>query len=182
MLVRGNHAVVKGDDAFGPVGQRRIVRHEHERTAVLAMQREQQINHALSRGAIQIAGGLVGQQNARPAGKRARHRHTLLLAARELRGIMAMAMSEPHRIQEFPGAGLCRRRTVQFQRKRDIFQGSQGWDEMKRLKNIPDILTSEVCQLGLCPCRDLMAVQLNGPGGRDIQPGQQSQQGGFPAS
>ena len=39
----------------------------------------------LARRLVQLAGGLVGQQQARPVGQRARDRHALHLAARELR-------------------------------------------------------------------------------------------------
>ncbi len=73
---------------------------------------EQEIHHLLAGGAVEIAGRLVGQHQLRLADEGAGHRHALLLAARELCGIVADAMAEARRRFErgFPPARTHRER------------------------------------------------------------------------
>ena len=52
------------------------------------MESMEQLHHVLARGRIQVAGRFIGQQNRWVTGKGSRHRHSLLLAAGQLDGIM----------------------------------------------------------------------------------------------
>ena len=61
-----------------------IVRHQHERRAEVAIELEQQIRDPLAGVRIQITGGLVREQHGGLRDERARDRHALLLAARQL--------------------------------------------------------------------------------------------------
>ena len=63
-------------------GQRGIVRHHHQRRAFAPVEFEQQFEHLFAGLAVQIAGGLIGQQNRGPRDERARQRNALLLARR----------------------------------------------------------------------------------------------------
>jgi hypothetical protein len=78
-VVQPQHAVAAG-------GEGRVVRHQHQRRAQSRLQLEQQVAHQRAGVVVEVAGGLVGQQQARPVHQRARDRHALLLAARELAG------------------------------------------------------------------------------------------------
>ena len=82
------------DDAVAARRERRIVGHQRQRRAALGGQREQQFDDRLARGLVEIAGGLVGDQQRRSRRQRAGQRDALLLAARELGRIMADALRE----------------------------------------------------------------------------------------
>src|SRR3569623_3099312 len=73
-----------------------VMRHEHQRGRVLAIQCELEVDDALTRGAVEIAGGLVRDQHFRCAREGPRERDALLLATRELLGIVLRARREPH--------------------------------------------------------------------------------------
>src|ERR1700690_2622595 len=73
-------------------GQGRIMGDQHQSAAMAGRQLEHQVDDLAPGLAIQIARGLVGQQQAGLDGKGAGERHALLLAAGKLSGIMGEAM------------------------------------------------------------------------------------------
>src|SRR3569833_285633 len=73
-----------------------VIRHKHQRGRVLAIQCEQEVDDALTRRAVEIAGGLVREQHFRFARDGPLERAALLLATRELIGIVLRARREPH--------------------------------------------------------------------------------------
>src|SRR3989442_13622467 len=84
----------------GDVG---VVRdHDHGRAEVMHLL--DQLEDALACLLIEVAGGLVGEDESRPVGKRARDRHTLLLSAREAGRPEGDAVLEPPPLPEAPGA------------------------------------------------------------------------------
>src|SRR4029453_13294333 len=76
-------------------GARRGGRDDDDRDALLAVQRAQHVHDLVRRARIEIAGGLVGQDHARPVDERAGDRDPLLLAARELARRVALAVGGP---------------------------------------------------------------------------------------
>ena len=89
---RGDIHIVGGDDDGEPGG---------------AHQLRQRVEHVLGGVRVEIAGRLVGQQNPRRIGNRARDRDALLLAARELRRPVREALLEAE-IGEQIGRALAR--------------------------------------------------------------------------
>ncbi len=81
-------------------GQRGIVRDQHKRCAFAAVELQQKIEHVLAVGAVEIAGGLVGEHDGRPQNKGAGQRHALLLAARKLDGIVIQAAAEADGVEQ----------------------------------------------------------------------------------
>ena len=75
-------------------GQRRVMRHQHQRGAAAGVAREQQIDDLLAGGLVEIAGRLVGHQDRRIGRQRARERHALLLAARQFGRIMVEPLGQ----------------------------------------------------------------------------------------
>ena len=75
-------------DAVAALRQRVVVRHQNERGAALDVAGEQQIDHLLAGGLVEIAGRLVGDQDGRIGRERAGQRDALLLAAGKLRRIV----------------------------------------------------------------------------------------------
>ena len=58
-----------------------IMRDDQESRTQFVVQIEEQIRHFVARLAIEISRGLIGEQDARLVGKRARDSHALLLTA-----------------------------------------------------------------------------------------------------
>ena len=77
---------------------------------------------------------------ARLGAKRARQRHALLLAARQLAGIMVEARGQPDRVQLGSRRGRRRRGAGQLQRHRDVFQRRHGRDQMEGLEDDADMV------------------------------------------
>ena len=75
----------------------RVVRDEQQRRAALAIQAEHQIGDLDAGRVVEIAGRLVGHQQLRLAGERARDRDALLLAARQLLRIMRASAARGRR-------------------------------------------------------------------------------------
>ena len=69
-----------------------------------APQLGQQLQDAAAGGAVEVAGGLVGEQDRRPGGEGAGEGHPLLLAAGELARVVVAAVGEPHGGQQLVGA------------------------------------------------------------------------------
>ena len=78
-------AVVQLDRATEARGDVGVVRRDDEREAELGLQRLDQVEHALARVGVEMAGRLVAEQQLGPLGERARDRDALRLAAGELR-------------------------------------------------------------------------------------------------
>ena len=76
------------------LGRARVVRHHDDRLAVVAVERLQQVENLVARLAIEIARGLVAQQQRRVGDDGAGDADALLLAARELPRIVLRAFGE----------------------------------------------------------------------------------------
>ena len=80
--------------------------------ATLAVQLGQELHDHLAVPRVQVAGGLVGEQEGRAAGDGPGHRHALLLAAGELGGVVVHAVGHLHPLQRLSrqrpavGAGM----------------------------------------------------------------------------
>src|SRR5262245_22000945 len=81
-------AVDEVDGAGAAGGDHGVVGDEEQRGAAYVAQREHQVDDVAAGLAVEIAGGFVGQQQARRDDEGARQRHALLLAARKLARVM----------------------------------------------------------------------------------------------
>jgi len=63
------------------LGERQVVRDDDDRRARLAVQLVEERDDLLARGAVEVPGGLVGEEDARAVHEGARDRDALLLAA-----------------------------------------------------------------------------------------------------
>ncbi len=103
-----------------------------------ARSRNMQLDDDAAGGAVEIAGGLVGQQQPGCGDEGAGDRHALLLAARELRRIMQEPRAEPHFFEPRPrrreGIGAAGK----LQGDGDVFQRRHGRHEMEGLEHDAD--------------------------------------------
>ena len=76
------------------LGGVRIVRHHHDRLAVIAVERLQQVENLVAGLAIEVAGRLVAEQQRRVGDDRAGDADALLLAARQLPRVVLRALGE----------------------------------------------------------------------------------------
>src|SRR5215468_2147489 len=99
---------------------------------------EQAINDEAAGGAVEVTGGLVGEQHLRSGDKGARNRHALLLTARQLAGVMSQAVTEADRREGFRCGGKGITVTAELERDRDIFQGRHRRQQVERLEDDTD--------------------------------------------
>src|SRR6185312_5978879 len=93
-------AVEQADLALGEFRVARVVSGHAEGSAAL-VQFVEQGHHRLAIARVEVAGGLVSEQDRRPADQRAGHRHALLLAAGQLRRVMPHAMRHADALECF---------------------------------------------------------------------------------
>ena len=97
-FVAANFAVAEYDGAFGEAGNVGLVRHQHNGQPALIQGLKNL--HDLHRGAaIEVARGLVRQQDGGPVNQGASDSHPLLLAAGKLRRKMLHALAQAHKLQ-----------------------------------------------------------------------------------
>src|SRR6185503_12099207 len=82
--------------AVGSVG---VVRHHDDGLSMIAIESLQQVEDFVSCLAIQVARWFVAQKKSRVGDDRAGDAHALLLASRELAGIMLGAIGQSHDLQ-----------------------------------------------------------------------------------
>jgi acyl-CoA thioesterase I len=137
------------DDAVAAACELEIMRDEDQGRATVALQGEQQVDDRVPRGLVEIAGRLVGDHDGRIGHKRAGDRHALLLATRELGGIMVQAAGEADGREFLFGAREGVRLVGEFEGQGDVLEGRHGGHEMKGLEDDADAAAAEARQLVL---------------------------------
>ena len=135
------------------------MRNEHHRAARFAARILQQFQNSLARFVIERARGLVAQQKLRVFGDGARDSHTLLLAARELRGEVVHAMREPHLGQH---VGRLKRIAANLARELHVFERGKVLNQVIELENEADVVTAVIGELLFVELVDARAVEHNG--------------------
>src|SRR6187431_2591413 len=97
-------AVAQLDDPVGHVQEQWVVRGDDRRNALAANELADDLHDRPRVRGVELARGLVGDQELGPIGERAHDRHSLLLTARELVGPVAGAASEPDELEELANA------------------------------------------------------------------------------
>src|SRR5438045_3328098 len=103
-LVRLDPAVADVDGAMGMVGDVALVG-DHDDRVALAVQLLEQPHDLLAGGGVEVAGGLVREQDGGTHDQRAGDGHALALAAGELARLVVHAVAQVHHLQRLAGAG-----------------------------------------------------------------------------
>jgi acyl-CoA thioesterase I len=173
----GDDSVAQHDSPVRAGRQSLLVRHHHHRGALLPVHREQQIQHRPSRGAVQISGGFIRQQDRRLQCKRPRQCHTLLLAAGKLHGIMIESPLQSHAFQQFARAfPAARFGPREFHGKENILFGRKRRNQMVGLEYEADLASAQERHFVFAQMRDLFAIQNYLPRGGRVKPRQESEQ------
>ena len=151
---------------------------QDERRAVGARQLEQEVHDLLAGGAVEIAGRLVGQQELGPTHEGAGDGDALLLAARELRGVVADAMARARRAAaptgELEGIGA----TGELQRQRHVLVRRHGRNEMEALEDDADVVAPQP-RPGVVERPEILAGDLDPARGGALQAARHHHQAGF---
>jgi acyl-CoA thioesterase I len=152
---------------------------QHESRVALAVQREHQLDDLLARRQVEVAGRLVGEQDRRLHHQRTGERHTLLLAAGELGGIVGEPLGEADTVELGRGAGERVGAAGKLQRHGDVFKRGHVLDEMEGLEDDADIGAAEPGQGILVKSRQIFARHDHPAGARRLEAGCDHQQGRF---
>ena len=137
--VRRDRAIAEPQDAVREARELRVVGDEDEGRSQLAVQLAQEAHHVGPVGGVEVAGGLVGEEDPRAVDEGPGHRHPLLLPPGELRRVVVAAVAEPDALEELPGP----RPPVlapQLERHLDVLPGGESGDEVEGLEDEADLL------------------------------------------
>src|SRR5437867_480228 len=111
------------------------------------------------RSAVEVAGGLVRQEQVGPLGQRPRDRHALRFAARELAREVAQAMPQPNLLQRL----ACRPPRVGAasvtERKHDILDGRLPRKQVEGLKDEANPAVSGPRELAVGVAGGVLAIE-----------------------
>ena len=138
-------AIAQGEHAIAAACEAEMVGDEDGGQAMLALEALEQAEDGLGRGLVEIAGGLVGEQDGGFGDEGARERDALLLAARELARAMPGAIGEADGGE--PGqrrtARCCGGRPAGEQRHGDVFGGGELREQVVELPEVADLAVAE---------------------------------------
>ena len=139
---------------------------------------EQQLHDAPRRVGVEVAGGLVGEEDPRPVHQGTGDRHALLLTAAQLIGKLVELVLEPddpERLLDLlaqvalAGAG-------HLQREGDVLRHRAPAEQLVVLEDDAE-LAAQLGQLAMRHPAHLLAVDEDAPGGRRLVADEQSHQG-----
>ncbi len=125
---------------------------------------------------FEIAGRLVGQHDRRIVRQRARQRDPLLLAAGQLRRVVMRPSGEPDLLEQLLRSMSRVANAGNFHGHRDVFVRGQRGNQMKELKDEPDLLAAETREAVFIQARDIHAVDPDRSRRRRVESGDESQQ------
>ena len=161
------------------MGQFRRVGDEDERGVVTFAQAEEQVDDGRAVDRVEIAGGLVGEQDIGARGGGTGQRHALLFAAGELRGVVIDAAFEADGLQFFLGASKGIRLAGEFQRGRHVFERRHGRDQVEGLEDHAEMIAAEAGELILGHGGQIVAEGGDLAAGGLFEPAHQHQERGF---
>ena len=141
-------AVGEEDDPVGVGRGDRVVGDHHDGLAVGVDGVAEQLQHLGARPGVEVAGGLVGEDDARAAHQRPGDRHALLLAAGELVGLVARAgRARPTVAITWSNHAWSGLRAGDGQRERDVLLGGQRRHQVERLEDEADLVAAQQGEL-----------------------------------
>lgn len=154
---------------------------EDQGGTVFAIKREQQIGNFVPGLAIEVAGGLIGEQEGRATVKGPGQRHPLLFTAGELRRQVVQAFAKPQLLKQRAGIALTLAvaGTAQQRRQLDVLQGVERRDQHKRLKNEANVLRPQRRPRLLIHPMQRFAQHRDFPAAAIVQASEDRQQGRF---
>src|SRR5690606_22475892 len=174
-------ALVKVHGAGGELGGLGVVGDHDDGLAVFAVEHLQQAEDLVGGLAVEVAGGLVADQQGGVGDQGAGDRHALLLAAGELAGLVPGALGQTDQAQRHLGAPgpLGAAHLAQQQRQLDVLLRAQHRQQVVELEDEADVLGAPARQFAGLELVDALAVDADAAGGGRVQAADQVQQGGL---
>ena len=160
LLVALDSAVANPDDPEAARGDVGLVGDDHDGLAV-AMEVAEEFEDLVARLAVEVAGGLIGQQQRRLLDQGPSDRHPLPLAAGHLVGAVPHPVGQPDTCQRLgrAAAPFERRDARVDQRQLDVPQGRLAGQELEGLEHEADLAAPHPRQLGLGQRRHVASVE-----------------------
>jgi len=165
-----------------PTRQLQVVGDDDERRARLAVECQQQVRDRPPGLAVEVAGGLVGEQQARAGGEGPSNADALLFAPGELRRIVVESRAEPYALEQVASAVLrCRRSQgplgrQQLERHQHVLESGEGGQELKALEDEADALGAQGGAAILVERIQRHTVEAHAAFAGSVEAGEQAQQ------
>ena len=145
-------AVVESKDPVHLSSKPLVVRGHERGAGLLADETKELLEHDVRGRLVEVAGGLVGEDERVLVGERACHGDTLLLAAGQLGRAVGEALAEAQRGQQRFGAGarIRARGAVDQLRDDDILDGGEVGKEMVELIDEAEAVAPEAGFVAAC--------------------------------
>ncbi len=156
-----------------------VVGDHHQGRADVSHERRQQVEHGPPRGGIEVAGGLVGEQQPGTAHQGAGDRRPLHLATGELARQVPGPVGDAHAV-EHVGHGGVRRPSpapVEQQGQLDVLRHAQAGQEVEELEHEADVAPAQAGPLGHAQPGQVAPVDAHGAGVGHVEAARQVQQG-----
>ena len=154
-----NFSITQPNECVRQRGGLQTVGCHNGRGVLLSRESPEQFKNQATRRGVEIAGGLIRQQNARRMNERARNRNTLHLAAGKLVGIAITEAFEFHPSKPFPCRFARTGLPCKEQRQLDVFKYRQRVQQLERLKNEANFLATQLGQPAIFQRRRGNSVQ-----------------------
>ena len=186
-LVRDHAAVAHRDHAVRIRRDVGLVSDHDDGDALLAVERDERLHDLVRVAGVEIARGLVGQEEPRRVDQGPRDCHALLLSAGELAGRVVFALRETEQGQRFarPGraASAARRPRLRVEeRKRHVLDRARARQQVEALEHEAEPLAADARELRRFESRDVDAVQQVPAARRAVEAAEDRHEGGLSRS
>ena len=144
--------------------------------ALFAIEGEEEVEDGAAGGAVEIAGGFVGEEDRRAKGEGAGEGDALLFAAGELDGVVVEAAVESDAGQEFAGTATAAAVAGEFHRQQHILFGGERRDQVIALENEADFAAADLRHLVLGEVGDVFTIEDHLAGAGRVEAGEQAEQ------
>src|SRR6266852_717680 len=153
------HDAVEMGDRFG------IVSDHHDSLPQVLVKLAQHLQHDFGIFGIEIAGGLVGEQDFRLVDDSAGNRHSLLLAARKLGGLVVQAPLQAQHFGNHVEAVGIEAIAMDELRDGDVALGGQSGQQIETLENEANFMPPQLGTRRVTELRQIVAVDEDMPAG-----------------
>ena len=177
-----DEAVAHVQDAMSVRGRFRIMRDHHDGLAQISIELAKEAENALGTFRVEIARGLVRENDFRLADNGAGKSDALLFAAGKLRGLVLQALAETKKIGDHVKAVRVEAISVNMLRERDIVIGVERGEQIESLEHEADFVAAKQGSGGVAHRREIISIEKHAAASGLRQTANHMQHGRFPAA
>ena len=178
-IAPGDPAVGQEHDPVGVPGGDRVVGDHDDGLAHRAHGGAEELEHLGAGGGVEVAGGLVGEDELGPGGQRPRHGDPLLLAAGELGRTMAQTRAEADRVDDPIDPLAVGLAAGEREGQGDVLVRGQRRHQVVRLEHEADPVAAQPGQRPVVEGAELGGADVHLAGGERVEPGEDVHQRRF---